>query len=70
MTFIVLKHINLIDEMGKKPNYNLCTEELLTILKNIHEKYATLINKNSEIYRACRHKTTFNHFLLSTDDTV
>ena len=28
------------------------------------------MNKNSEIYGACRHKTTFRQFCLSTDDPV
>ena len=28
------------------------------------------MNKNSEIYGACRHKTTLHKFLLSTDYTV
>ena len=28
------------------------------------------MNKNSEIYGAYRHKTTFHRFFLSTDDPV
>ena len=53
-----------------KPNCNLCMEEHLTILKKIHEKCVTVMNKNSEIYGACRHKTTFRRFFLSTDNPV
>ena len=57
-------------ETFTKPNCNLCIEECLTILKNLCEKCVTVMNKDSEIYGACRHKTTFHRFLLSTDDPV
>ena len=40
------------------------------ILKKIRGKYGTVKNKNSEIYGAWRHKTTFHKFFLSTDDPV
>ena len=72
MTFQVVKQINLIGAMKTvtKPNCNLCIEERLTILKNICEKCVTIMNKNSEIYGAFRHKTTFYQFFLSTDDPV
>ena len=53
-----------------KPNFNLCMQERLTILKKLHDKRVTVMNKNSEIYGACRHKTTFHQFFLSTDDPV
>ena len=45
-------------------------EELLTILKNLRDKRVAIMDKNSEIYGACRHKTTFHQFCLSIDDTV
>ena len=45
-------------------------EERLTILKKLRDKRVTIINKNSEIYGACRHKTTFHRFFLRTDDPV
>ena len=53
-----------------KPNCNLCMEEGLTILKKIHDKYIPVMNNNLEIYGACRHKTTFCRFFLSTYDPV
>ena len=72
MTFKVLKQIYPIGAMKTftKPNCNLCMQKCLTILKKIREKRVTLMNKNSEIYGACRHKTTFHRFFLSTDDPV
>ena len=53
-----------------KPNCNLFTEERLTILKKLRDKCVTVMNKNSEIYGAFRHKTTSYQFSLSTDDPV
>ena len=53
-----------------KPNYNLCMEERLTIIKTLHDKYVTVMNKNMEIYEAWWHKTTFCHCFISTDDSV
>ena len=53
-----------------KPNCNLFMQERLTILKNLWDKRVTVMNKNSEIYGACRHKMTFRRFFLSTDDPV
>ena len=72
MTFKVVKQLNPIREMKTftKPNCKICMEEHLTILKKLLDKRATIMNKNSEIYGACRHKTTFHRFFLSTDDTV
>ena len=72
MTFKVLKQLNPIGAMKTftKPNCNLCMQERLTILKKLRDKRVTVMNKNSEIYGACRHKTTFRRFCLSTDDTV
>ena len=45
-------------------------EELLTILKKMRDKRVKIMNKNSDIYGAYRHKTTFHRFCLSTDDAV
>ena len=62
MTFKLVKQLNSIGEMKTftKPNCNLFIEECLTILKKIREKRVTIMNKNSEIYGACRHKMTFH----------
>ena len=70
MTFKLVKQINLISEMKTltKPNCNPCMEERLTILKKIHEKRITVMDNKNGIYGACRHKTTFHKFCLSTDD--
>ena len=72
MTFKVLKQLNPIGAMKifTKPNCNQCMQEHLTILKILCDKRVTVINKNSEIYGACQHKTIFRQFCLSTDDPV
>ena len=72
MIFKVLKQLNPIGAMKifTKPNCNLCMQERLTILKKLRDKRVTVMNKNSEIYGAFRHKTTFHLFCLSTDDPV
>ena len=72
MTFKVVKKLNTIGTMKTftKPNFNLCMEERLTILKKLRDKCVTIMNKNSEIYGAYRHKTTFRRFFLSTDDPI
>ena len=72
MTFKVVKQLNPIGAMKTftKPNCNLCMEERLTILKKLHDRSVTIMNKNSEIYVACQHKTTFHRFCVSTDDLV
>ena len=61
MTFKVVNELKAIGAMKifKKPNFNLCMEELLTILKKLHDKCVTIMNRNLEIYGSCRHKTTF-----------
>ena len=61
-TFKVVKQLNLIGVMKKitKPNCNLFMQERLPILKNLRDKRVTVMNKNLEIYGACRHKTTFH----------
>ena len=72
MKFKGLKQLNTIGAMKTftKTNCNLCMQERLTILKIIRDKRVTVMNKNSEIYGACRHKTCFHQFFLSTDDPV
>ena len=72
MTFKVVKHLKPIGAMKTftKPNYNLCMQERLTIPKNLRDKHVTFMNKNSEIYGACWHKTTFYRFFLSPNATV
>ena len=62
MTFKVINQLNPIGAMKTftKPNCNLCMQERLTILKKIRDKRIIVMNKNSEIYGACRHKTTFH----------
>ena len=72
MTFKVVKHLNQIGAMKifTKPSCNLFMEERLAILKKLCAKRVTVMNKNSDIYGACRHKTTFHQFCLITDDHV
>ena len=72
MTFKVVNQIKPIGVMKKfkKPNRHICMEERLKILKKIRDKRVTIMNKNSDVYGACRHKTTFHKFLLSTDNPV
>ena len=72
MRFKLLKQLNPFGAMKKftKPNCNPCMQECLTILKKLRDKRIRVMNKNSEIYGACRHKTTFNWFFLSTDDPI
>ena len=62
MTFKVVNKINPIGAMKifTKPNFNLCMEERLTVLKNLRDKHITIMNNNSDIYGACRHKTNFH----------
>ena len=72
MMFKVIKQIKPIGAMEKftKINCNLCMQERLTILKNLCDKRVTVMKKNSGIYGACWHKTTFHRFCISTDDPV
>ena len=69
MTFKVVKQLNPIGTMKTftTPNFNICMEKRLTIPKNVRDKRVMVMNKNSEIYGAFRHKTTFHQFFLSTD---
>ena len=64
MTFKVVKQLNPIGAMKTftKPNCSLCMEERLSILKKLRDKRVTIMNKNSEIYGACRHKNCFHGF--------
>ena len=70
MTFKVVNQLNPIVSMKTftKPNCNLCIEERLTILKKLRDKHVTITNKNSEIYEAFRHTTTFKQKKSSTLD--
>ena len=70
--FKILKQLNQIGAMKKitKPNCDVCMEECLTILKKLSDKRITVMKMNSDIYEACRHKTTFHRFCLITDDPV
>ena len=70
MTFKVVNQLNPIGaiKIFTKPNCNLCIQERLMILNKLSDKRVTVMNKNSDIYGACRHKTTFHRFCLSTDD--
>ena len=72
MTLKVVKQLNPIGAMTTftKHYFNLCMEERLMILKKIRDKRVTIMNKNSEIYEACRHNNCFHRFFLSTDDPV
>ena len=72
MKFKVVNQLNLIGAIktSTKPNCNLCMEERLTVLKKLRGKRVTIMNNNLDIYGACRHKTTFHWFCLSTDDPV
>ena len=72
MMFKVVNKLNPIGAKKKftKPNCNLCMQERLMILKNLRDKRVTVMNKNSEIYGAFRHKTTFHRFCLITDDPI
>ena len=72
MTFTVVNQLNPIGEMNSftKPNFNLCMEECLKILKKLCDKRITFMKITLEIYGACRHKTTFHRFLLSIDGII
>ena len=72
MTFKVVKKLNPIGTMKTftKPNCNICMVKRLTIIKNLRDKRVTVMNKNSDIYGACRHKTTFRQFFLRSYDPV
>ena len=72
MALKVVKQINPVGKMQTftKPNCNLCLQERLTIFKKLSGKRVTVMNKNTEIHGACRHKTTFHRFFKNTDDPV
>ena len=72
MMFKLVKQLSPIGPMKSftKPNFNLCMEEILTILKNLCDKHVTLIKKSSDIYGTFRHKTTFHPFFLGTDNPI
>ena len=62
--FKLVKQINSIGDMNSftKPNFMLCMEEWLNMLKNIRDQNITLMNNNSEIYWACQNKNNFYQF--------
>ena len=70
MTFKVIKQLNPIGAMKTftKPNFNLCMQERLTIVKKLRDKCVTVMKTNSDIYGAYWHKTNFRWFCLSNDD--
>ena len=72
MTFKVLNQLNQIGTMKTftEPNCNLCMEEPLTIPRTLRDKHVMVINKNSDIYGAYQHNTTFHKSFLSTDGPV
>ena len=72
MTLKLVNHLNLIGTMKTfmKPNWNLCMEERLRILKKIRNKCVMFTNKKLEIYVDFWHKTTFYQFFLTTDEHV
>ena len=45
-------------------------KECLTIPKKLRDKRVTIMKNNSEIYGACRHKTTFHQFCISINYPV
>ena len=68
----LFKQVNTIVSMKlfKKPNCNLCMEERLIIFKNLHDKDVTLMNNDSEIYRAFRHKKKPKFYLITNDPVI
>ena len=65
LKYVTLKVVQKLKPIGAmktftKPNCNLRMKERITILKKIRDKHFTIMNKNWEIYGACRYKTTFN----------
>ena len=72
MTFKLVQQLNPIGAMKifTKPNCNLCMDERIMILKKLRDKRIKIMSKISEIYGACRQKTTFHQFCLFTDDPV
>ena len=73
--YIVQKVINQKNLIGAikiftKPNYNLCMQERLIILKKLCDQRITVMNKNMEIYKACQNNKTVHLFSLKTDHLV
>ena len=70
-----LKEVTQIKPVAEMKSFtehkcNICMEERLNILNKLRDKNVTLMKKDSEIYGAFWHKTTFHQFFLSADDTV
>ena len=54
----------------RNPNFNIYIRYWFKIIKNIYDKYVTLMKKNSVMYRVFQNKTTFFPFFLSTNDPI
>ena len=75
LTCMKFKAVNQLNPIGamksfSKPNYNICIQEHLTVLKKLCNKRVTLMKNNQYIYRAFWHKKAFHVFFLNTDDPV
>ena len=64
MEFNVVNNFNHIVTMetSTKPNFSLCIDKRLTVLKNIRGKCVIIMNKNLDIYKACRNNKNFHRF--------
>ena len=67
MVLKIVKDLNPIGAMDlfTKPECYLCMDKHLMIIKYLHNRKFTLINKYLQIYGACWNKTTFRRFLVS-----
>ena len=71
MDFSIVAEVNPIGAVKTfgKMCCSLCMEERLTIVKASKKKGVELVNRCSEIYGACRHRTRFHRFIPAcTDD--
>ena len=70
MDFKVLQKMNPISTMKTigTDHCKLCTDEKIKILKYTRELGPLIINKCSEVYGACRHRTKFHWF--SSDEAT
>ena len=60
MVLKLVKHTNPIGAMKifTKTDFNICMEGRITILKNVPDRYGTLMNNTLENYGSYWHKTT------------
>ena len=60
MALNLVNQLNTIESMKQfsKPNYNLCMEERLTVLKNLRNKCVTLMNhrRSSDLHSVLPHR--------------